>query len=470
MEKTADVAQKVDNLQEMVERARAAQKQIEFWSQEQVDEMVLAVGWEGYKKELAEVAARMAVDETGLGIYENKVLKHQKKTLGVLRDLDGIKTVGVIEEIPEKGLVKIAKPIGVIGAITPMTNASSTMTCNGLPILKCRNAVIFAPHPKAKKTCDLVCEAMREGLRKAGAPVDLVQNIKEPTMEMSQELMGMVDLVLATGGAGVVKVAYSSGKPAYGVGAGNATIIVDESADLDDAAKKIFLGKTFDNATSCSAENNVLMHESIFDAMLTKLKSHGGYLVTGEDRAKLKAAMWPDGSHLSGKIVCKAVKVIADVAGITIPENTTFLMVLGEKVGPEDMFSAEKLSPVVTLWKYTDFSAAVDQVIAITAFSGYGHSCGIHSTNEAHIMELATRAKVSRMMVCQPQSYGNSGDWVNGMPFTMTLGCGSWGGNSTTENINWKHFLNVTWVSYPIPAVIPDPEVLFAPHFKKYGR
>lgn len=459
-----------DNLQEMMERARAAQKVIEFWDQDKVDEMVLAVGWEGYKKETAEEVARLAVDETGLGVYENKVLKHQKKTLGVLRDLREVKTVGVIERDEAKGLVKIAKPVGVIGAITPMTNASSTMTCNGLPILKTRNAVIFCPHPRAKKTCAAICEHMREGLRKVGAPEDLIQYIKEPTMELSQELMGMADLVLATGGAGVVKVAYSSGKPAYGVGAGNATVIVDETADIADASNKIFLGKTFDNATSCSAENNVIIHESIFEKMLEGLKSHGGYLVTGEDRAKLKASMWPDGSHLSAKIIAKGVKVIAAEAGISIPEGTTFLMVLGEHIGPEDMFSAEKLSPVVTLWKYTDFSKAVQMVIDITAFSGYGHSCGIHSNNEEHIMELAMKAKVSRMMVRQPQSYGNSGDWVNGMAFTMTLGCGTWGGNITTENITWKHFLNVTWVAYPIPPVIPDPEELFASHFKKFGR
>ena len=459
-----------DNLQELLARARAAQKEIEFWPQEKVDEMVLAVGWESYKRETAEKAARMAVDETGLGIYEDKVLKHQKKTLGVVRDLQGVKTVGVIEDDPKLGIKKIAKPVGVIGAITPMTNSSSTMPCNGLPILKTRNAVIFAPHPKAKNTCDYICTEMRKGLKKVGAPEDLVLNIKEPTMEASQELMGMVDLVLATGGAGVVKVAYSSGKPAYGVGAGNATIIVDESANIEETSVKIFKGKVFDNATSCSAENNVIIHESIFESLLAGLKGQGGYLVTGEDRAKLKKAMWPDGSHLSGKIVCKSVKVIADEAGITVPEGTRFLMVLGEAIGPEDMFSAEKLSPVVTLWKYQDFSKAVQMVIDITAFSGYGHSCGIHSTNEEHIMELAMKVKVSRMMVRQSQSYGNSGDWVNSMPFTMTLGCGTWGGNITTENVTWKHFMNVTWVSYPLPAVIPDPEVLFAPHFEKYGK
>ncbi len=459
-----------DNLKELIERAHTAQKVIEFWPQEKVDEMVLSVGWESYKRETAEACARLAVEETGLGVYEHKVLKHQKKTLGVLRDLQGVKTVGVIEKDEKLGLVKIAKPVGVVAAITPMTNSSSTMPCNGMPILKGRNAVIFAPHPKARKTCELICIEMRKGLKKVGAPEDLVQNLLEPSMESTQQLMGMADVVLATGGAGVVKVAYSSGKPAYGVGAGNATVVVDESADIAETAEKIFKGKTFDNATSCSAENNIIIQESIFDPLLEGLKKNGGFLVTGDDRTKLKAAMWPDGSHLSGKIVCKSVKVIAAEAGINVPEGATFLMVLGEAIGPADMFSAEKLSPVLTLWKYKEFDKAVQMVIDITAFSGYGHSCGIHSTNEEHILELAVKCKVSRMMVRQPQSYGNSGDWINGMPFSMTLGCGSWGGNITSENITWKHFINTTWVSYPIPQVIPDPDVLFAPHFKKYGK
>lgn len=457
-------------IDQLLAKAREAQKVIEFWPQDKVDEMILAVGWESYKRETAEGVARLAVDETGLGVYEDKVVKHQKKTIGVLRDLQGVKTVGVIERVPEKGLVKIAKPMGVIGAITPMTNSSSTMPCNGLMILKARNAVIFAPHPRAKKTCAVICEEMRKGLKKVGAPLDLVQYIEEPSIELTQELMGKVDLVLATGGAGVVKPAYSSGKPAYGVGAGNATIVVDETADLPVTAAKICKGKIFDNATSCSAENSVIIQEGIFDSLLEELKKTSGYLVTGEERAKLKAAMWPDGRHLNGKIVCKSVKFIADEAGIKVPEGTKFIMVLGEHIGPEDMFSAEKLSPVVTLWKYKNFDQAVQMVIDITGFSGYGHSCGIHSVNEEHILELATRAKVSRMMVRQAQSVGNSGDWENGMPFTMSLGCGTWGGNSTTENITVKHFLNVTWVAYPIPAEIPDPEVIFAPHFAKFGK
>lgn len=457
-------------IDQLLAKAREAQKVIEFWPQEKVDEMVLAVGWEAYKRETAETVARLAVEETGLGVYEDKVLKHQKKTIGVLRDLQGEKTVGVIERVPEKGLVKIAKPMGVIGAITPMTNSSSTMPCNGLMILKARNAVIFAPHPRAKKTCAVTCEEMRKGLAKVGAPLDLVQYIEEPSIELTQELMSKVDLVLATGGAGVVKPAYSSGKPAYGVGAGNATVVVDETADLPVTAAKICKGKIFDNATSCSAENNIVIQESVFDDLLEELKKTGGHLVTGEDRAKLKAAMWPDGLHLSGKIVCKSVKFIAEEAGIHVPDGTKFIMVLGEHIGPEDMFSAEKLSPVLTLWKYKTFDQAVQMVIDITGFSGYGHSCGIHSVNEEHILELATKAKVSRMMVRQAQSAGNSGDWENGMPFSMSLGCGTWGGNITSENITVKHFLNVTWVSYPIPAEIPDPEVIFAPHFAKYGK
>ena len=399
----------------LLEKARAAQKLVEFWTQEQVDEMILAVGWESYKLETAQRVARLAVDETGLGVYEDKVAKHQKKTLGVLRDLKGEKTVGVIERIPEKGIVKIAKPVGVIGAITPMTNSSSTMPCNGLPALAARNAIIFAPHPRAKTTCATIVAEMRKGLKKVGAPEDLVQCIEEPTLELSQELMSKVDLVLATGGQGIVKPAYSSGKPAYGVGAGNATIIVDETADLPVTAAKICKGKIFDNATSCSAENNIIIHESIFDTLLEELKKTGGYLVTGEERAKLKAAMWPDGKHLSGKLVCQSVQTIANGAGIRVPEGTKFIMVIGEAIGPEDMFSAEKLSPILTLWKYKEFSDAVQMVIDITAFSGFGHSCGIHSVNEDHIMELAHKAKVSRMMVRQAQSVGNSGDWENGM-------------------------------------------------------
>ncbi len=459
-----------DNLQEMLEKARAAQKVIEYWSQEQVDEMVAAAGWEVYKEENAAACAKMAAEETGMGIYDNKLLKHKKKTLGTLRDLDGVKTVGVIEEDKARGMIRIAKPVGVIGALTPVTNPTSTPPGNGLPILKTRNAVIFAPHPRSKGATGLACEFMRRGLAKVGAPVDLIQCIAEPSVELTQELMKSVDLIVATGGAAMVKAAYSAGKPAYGVGAGNAVMVVDETADLADAARKIYLGKTFDNATSCSSENSAVFHESVWDEMIKNLESHGGYLCNAEEKEKLRKAMWPDGLHLNKDIVAQSALKIAELAGLEVPESTTMLLVIGQAIGKEDMFSCEKLSPVLTLWKFSKFSEAIDYVEKITEFCGFGHSCGIHTSSDERMMELAMKVKASRIMVRQPQSYGNSGNYDNGMPFSMTLGCGTWGGNISSENITWKHFLNNTWVSQPIEPVVPDENKLFGTHWEKYGK
>ncbi|MFA5026746.1 MAG: aldehyde dehydrogenase family protein, partial [Candidatus Methylomirabilota bacterium] len=286
-------------VQELVARARAAQQVVESWSQAQVDALVAAVGWAVYRPEHAEVCARLACDETGMGLYEHKLLKHRKKTLGTLRDLHGARSVGLIEEDRARGLLKFAKPVGLVGALTPVTNPSSTLCCNGLSILKGRNAVIFAPHPAAKRTAAQTCAFMREGLRQAGAPEDLVQHVPEPSIPLTQALMQAVDLVVATGGAAMVKSAYSSGTPSYGVGAGNAVCIVDETADLADAAHKIALSKTFDNATSCSSENSVVIQAGVFDRMLERLQAEGGHLCEGADRERLKGFLWPDGSHLN---------------------------------------------------------------------------------------------------------------------------------------------------------------------------
>jgi len=456
------------SIDKILEKAKIAQQQIEFWPQDIVDEMVIAAGWETYKR--SEEIARCAIEESEMGIYEHKVLKHQKKTLGVLRDMDRVKTTGVIEEDRERGLIKIAKPVGVVGALTPVTNCEATLPAKALPALKCRNAIIFAPHPKAKKTAALVTESMQVGLRNVGAPVDLIQTINEPSIDKAKELMSKVDLVIATGGSSMVKSAYSSGTPAYGVGAGNAVVIVDQSADLPDAAEKIYKGKTFDNATSCSSENSVVLLDSIYEDMLHEMKKQGGYLCNQEERAKLKATMWPDGVHLNKNIVAQPVSKIAQMAGIQIPEDTTFLMVLGENVGDDDPFYKEKLSLVLTVWKCETFDQSIEIVRKITELNGSGHSCGIHSTNESHILKLGHEIKVSRIMVNQPQSYGNSGNYNNGMPFTLTLGCGTWGGNITTENINWKHYLNITWVSKPIEPVIPDQEKIFAAYWEKFGK
>jgi sulfoacetaldehyde dehydrogenase len=458
-----------DNLAEMLERAREAQKIVEYWPQDRVDEMVAAVGWEAYKEENVRQCAQLAVEETGMGVIENKFLKHRKKTLGTLRDLHGLKTTGILEEDPARGIVKIAKPVGVIGVLAPVTNCTSTPSVNALTILKTRNAAIFAPHPRAKRASGLAVSFMRKGLETVGAPVDLLQCLTAPTKEASQELIRMVDLVLATGGSDMVRVAHSNGTPAYGVGQGNATVVIDETADIEDAAMKIFLGKTFDNGSSCSAENSVVIQEDVWDAMVDALKKNGGYLCNVEEKARLRTVLWPDG-HINPKIVATSALNIAAAAGLTVPDDTKFLMVLGDKIGQEDPFSGEKLCPVLALWKYKEFGEAVEMVDKITRFCGYGHSCGIHSFDEDHILELASRTHVSRIMVRQPQSFGNSGDYTNGMPFSLSLGCGTWGRTITSENITWKHFLNYTWVSEPIDPVIPNEDLIFGEHWKKFGK
>jgi sulfoacetaldehyde dehydrogenase len=282
--------------------------------------------------------------------------------------------------------------------------------------------------------------------------------------------MAAVDMVVATGGPGMVKAAYSSGTPAYGVGAGNATVIVDETADRADAAKKIFLGKTFDNATSCSSENSVVIEETIYDAMLEEFRKLGGYLCSSQEKAHLQKTMWPDGHTLNREIVAQPAAKIAKLAGFSVPEGTKFIMVEAMAVGPDEPFAGEKLSVVMTLWKYRGFDQAVQFVRDITGFSGYGHSCGIHTTRDDRVMELGLKAPVSRIMVRQAQSAANSGNYDNGMPFSLTLGCGSWGGNASSENISYWHFRNVTWVSKPIPPVIPQEEQIFGSHWKKFGK
>ncbi len=450
-----------NDVKTLIEKARVAQREIEYWSQEQVDRMVAAVGWELYKEENAVACAELAMKETKMGVYEHKLLKHRKKTLGTLRDLQGAKTAGVIEVDDAKGLVKIAKPVGVVAAVTPVTNPSSTPACNGLSLLKTRNACIVSPHPAARETVALTVGFMRAGLEKVGAPADLIQVVSESTKEMTQELMAEADLVVATGSGALVKVAYSSGTPAYGVGAGNAVVVVDETADIADAAKKIFLSKTFDNATSCSTENSLVIQEGVREELIAALKSNGGYLCSAEEKEQLKETLWPDGEHLNPKIVAQPILKIAEMAGLTVPEGTTFIMVEGDETVEDDLFAAEKLSAVMRLWTYRDFDEAIDFVERITLKCGYGHSCGIHSASEEHIMALALKCHVSRMMVCQPQCYANSGNYDNGMPFTMSLGCGTWGGNISSENICWKHFINTTWVSKPIAPVMPDEAKIF---------
>ncbi|HPJ03527.1 MAG TPA: aldehyde dehydrogenase family protein [Candidatus Limiplasma sp.] len=444
----------------LMERARAAQQIIENYTQEQIDELVTALAWAGVEPGNAEKISTKAVEETKLGYYDAKYSKLQKKIRGALRDIKHMKTVGVIEEDKARGLVKIAKPVGVIGAIVPCTNPEATPFIKAMFAIKARNAVVFSPHPRSKETNKLIVDIMHDVFRKYGAPEDLVLTVEQVSIEISNEVMKQCDLVVATGGKPMVKAAYSSGKPAYGVGVGNAVIVVDDTADISDAAHKIKLSKTFDYATSCSAENSLVIHESVYDQLLTALQGEGGYLVNAEEKAKLQEAMFPEG-HLNTKIVAQPASTIAQLAGLKIDSDKSFFIVEETGVGKDYPFSGEKMSVVVTVFKYKEFSEAIGKVNEITGYMGAGHSCGIHSTSDDHILELSLKTKTSRVMVRQPQCYANSGDWINGMPFTLTLGCGTWGGNISSENISLKHFYNTTWVAYPIPEQIPSDEELF---------
>jgi len=446
-------------------------KAIENFTQAEADELVMAIGWEVVKER--EALARLAVDEGGFGNYEDKISKIRLRVTGTIRDMQDMKTVGIVEEIPEKGLVKIAKPVGVVAAIIPSTGPDATPPMKALCALKGKNAIIVAAHPKTQESSELAVNLMRKGLKKVGVPEDLIQIIKKPSIAKTQELMRQADLIVATGGAGMVKAAYSSGTPAYGVGVGNTVHVVDETADLDDAAVCIANAKTFDYATSCLADNSVVAHESIYSALVKKLVEQGAYICNPEEKARLQKVMWPKGGPIpSLDVIAKPPGHIAKLADIDLPEGRTFLVVEEDGVGPDHPFSGEKLSVVLTLYRYTDgIQNAVDQVNAITGYQGLGHTCGIHTKNDKHVDALAFGTKTGRVLVNQNMNEG-AGSPRNGLPFTLSLGCGTWGRNITTENINARHFINLTWVSRvaPNPKKPPTDEELFSDYWEKYGK
>ncbi|MCR9259616.1 MAG: aldehyde dehydrogenase family protein [Pseudomonadaceae bacterium] len=436
----------------LVARARAAQEQIEHYTQEQVDNLIRAMVWAVARPGVAEEIAQFTIDETQLGNYAGKFLKIQRKTRATLMDIIDDKSVGILEEDPERAIVKIAKPMGVIGALSPSTNPEATPVIKAIHAVKGRNAIIVAPHPRAKLTNKKICDLMREALVKMGAPADLVIAIETPSLDLTNELMRQCDRVLATGGGAMVTAAYSSGTPALGVGVGNAVVTVDDTADLDDAAEKIHMSKTLDLAASCSSDNSVILHNAIYDTMLEKLQAKGGYLVNEAEKAQLQQTLWDSEGHLNTDIVAQPAEVIAAKAGIDIPENTEFFIVPETGWGPDYPFSGEKLSVVMALYHARDIDHAVELTNNIQGYQGQGHSCGIYSTSDSNIMKLAEATKTSRVMVNQPQAASNSGNLWNGMRQTFSLGCGSWGGNGTNHNISWRDLINETWVSKPLPV------------------
>lgn len=460
----------IDELETMFAKADAAQKEFEKWSQEDIDRTIRAIAWSVANTQTFKTLVQMSIEESGLGdpvSRENKKFKIR----GVLRDALRQKSVGIIEEIPEKGIVKYAKPVGIIACIIPATNPDLTPAGNAIYALKARNAIIFSPHPRAVKTGGKTISLMREALRKVGAPEDLIQILGQDKAKINrvyaEALQTRCDMVVATGGQGVVRRAYYSGTPAYGVGAGNATMIWDETAaqDLHTAAHNTMLSKTSDFGSGCSADGNIIIAESIYDDAVKALQDVGGYLLNAEEQEAVKKIMWDEDCHRLSDSVAQSPQKMAELAGFEIPADRKFLVATGTgsyTTSYEDVWCREKLSTLLAVHKYSgEFQNAIDTIMAIHEVGGKGHSVGIFSFDDDHIHRLAMVARVGRIMVRQPQSKANAGAFTNGMPMTSSIGCGTWGGNATSENVNLKHYMNVTWVSRAIPEDRPSDQELF---------
>ncbi len=456
---TRNVEEKTIN--ELVDRARIAMAEVENYSQERLDRLCQALGWATANETTFTRLAQLGVDESGIGDRDGRPGKRMK-IYGILRDVLRQKSVGAVEENPEKGIVKYAKPAGVIASLIPMTNPALTPPVTGINALKARDAVIFSPHPRTAKTTAEMVKIMRAALSREGAPEDLFQVIEKPSIPLTRELMSQCDLTMATGGKPMVQAAYSSGKPAYGVGAGNSTIVIDESADIDIAAHNTRLSKTSDFGSGCSADGNIVIEDSIYERMIEALIAEGGYLCSEHEKEQLALAMWDENGNRTFPTIACPPQTLAKEAGFTIPSDRKFLMVKNDNmIGPDHPFCKEKLTTLMALYRYEGFKNALNIISEIYAVGGKGHSCGIYSHNNDHIDQLAQLAPVSRIMVRQPQSKANAGSFTNGMPMTSSLGCGVWGGNITNENVSLKHFLNYTWVSSPIPEDRPSDQELF---------
>ena len=450
-----------EELDAAFERAQKALDIIATYDQAKVDRLCQAVAWAVANKKTFLELVDMGIKESGLGDYVSRQNK-RFKIRGVLRDALRQKSIGIIEEIPEKGIVKYAKPVGVIASIVPTTNPDLTPAGTAIYAIKARDVVIFSSHPRSKKTTNETIRLMREALEREGAPADILQCLTTASIPMAKALMAKADLVLATGGQPMVRAAYSSGTPAYGVGAGNATMVIDETADLAEAAHNTMLSKTSDFGSGCSADGNLIVEEGIFDKFLDRLVMEGGYLANEEQKNKLREVMWDEEGHRLASTVAIAPQQLAEIAGFSIPADRKFIIIIGDGIGKEYPFSGEKLTTLLTIHKYkTGFENAIHMMHAIYAVGGKGHSVGIYSFNDDHIHRLALEAPVSRIMVRQPQSKANAGAFNNGMPMTSSMGCGTWGGNIVSENVCLKHYMNTTWVSRPIPEDRPSDQELF---------
>lgn len=460
---TSDSAFSVDpEILALVSRARIAQADFEAFGQEQVDAIVRDIG--KYVYDNAELLARMAVDETGIGNFEDKVLKKKGKARAIWNSLKGKKSRGVIGEDEENNMVFVAKPMGVVGAVTPITNPVVTPMCNGMFALKTGNAVIFAPHPKAQKCAEHLTEAFMAIVKKHGGPDHLIQVVTNGSITKTQHLMESVDVVVATGGGAMVKSAYSSGKPSFGVGAGNVPVIIDRGVDLGDAVNKIVTGASFDNGIICSHEQFVLTPEEKFVETVQTFTETGKVWFT-DDEAQIQAlreVVFP-GGHLNKDVVGISAREVGAMAGIDVPESARIILLPAKGAGEGDILAREKLCPVVAILPYQTFEEAVQLAKANLLVEGAGHSAALHSHDEANIRHAGLELPISRLVVNQPSSLTAGGSLTNGFAPTTTLGCGSWGGNSISENLDYKHLMNVSRIGKVIEnKPVPTDEEIWA--------
>ena len=455
----------------IVARARAAQEAYEGnGSQETYDRAAQAAAWAIMEPKRNQALAELAVKTTGLGNVADKVIKNHRKTLGLMRDIQTAKTHGVISDDAETGITRIARPIGVIGAVVPSTNPGATPANNIINALKCGNAIIVSPSPKGVATCEVLLGYIHAEFDKIGLTRDLVQMVPGPgSKEKTQRLLEISDLIVVTGSQNNVRRAYSSGTPALAVGAGNVTVIVDETADLAAAAEKIRASKTFDNATSCSSENAVVVVDAIYDAFAAEMARSGGALVA--DEAGVVDRLWIKG-HLNPSAIARDADALIAALDLTgqVPEGTEYIAVETAGIGPDHPLSGEKLSRVLALYRARDFADAVAITLRLQRHQGAGHSVGIHTSQDDRPMALAKAIPTSRVIVNQAHTFATGGAFTNGMPFSLSMGCGSWGGNSIDDNLHWRHFMQTTKIVREIPAREPAVADIFADYWARAGK
>lgn len=442
----------------MIDKAKGAQRELETYSQYQIDALVRAIG-----KVVFDNAEELAIDtfeETGMGNVRDKTLKNQGKARNVWNYLKGKKSVGIIEPINGEGMITVAKPVGVVGAVTPTTSPVMTTMCNVMFALKGANAIIIAPHPRAKNTTLKTVSMMNEQLGILGAPENLVQCVSEPSLDLTNELMASVDVLVATGGPAMVKAAYSSGKPSFGVGAGNVQTIIDEDIDYLDVAEKVIIGRSFDNGIICSGDQSIIAPSKSFSRVIAAFADRGAYYIEDQSVAdKFRAILFQNG-YTSAKVVGQSVQTIADLAGVVVPSDARVILIKSNGRS-DDVLRNEKMCPVLAAFEYSDIGEAIDIASTNLEIRGKGHTCVIHSNNQDHIEKICLALPVSRVAINEPGSLSVGGGLKNGFVPTGTLGCGSWGNNSISENFNYKHMINTQRIGFTLPdkAVPEDSEI-----------